>query len=125
VLWAFGEDLLEFQDVLEVHLGDQALLVRAQCYERRRVDGVERRNSPRQVGLRLDGVGPDYRRLDGVLNDFGSDVFTAPTGNGFQPLSPPVDLPEAPLTVGLALAGIIILGGYMVLRRRHAAAVAQ
>jgi hypothetical protein len=73
----------------------------------------------------LDGAGHIGYAAQANLNDFGSDVFTAPTGNGFQPLSPPVDLPEAPLTVGLALAGIIILGGYMVLRRRHRAAVAQ
>ena len=53
------------------------------------------------------------------LNDFGTDVFTAPSGNGFQPLSPPIDLPEAPLAAGLALAGIIIVGGFVVLSRRR------
>ena len=73
----------------------------------------------------LDGAGHIGYAAQTNLNDFGSDVFTAPTGNGFQPLSPPIDLPEAPLTVGLALAGIVILGGYLVLRRRHAVAVAQ
>jgi hypothetical protein len=70
----------------------------------------------------LDGAGHIGYAAQTNLNDFGSDVFTAPTGNGFQPLSPPDALPEAPLTVGLALAGIVILGGYIVLRRRQAVA---
>jgi hypothetical protein len=70
----------------------------------------------------LDGAGHIGYAAQTDLNDFGLDVFTAPTGNGLQPLSPPIDLPEAPLTVGLALAGIVIFGGYMVLRRRRAVA---
>ena len=39
------------------------------------------------------------------LNDFGADVFTAPSGNGFQPLQPPIDTPEASLMIGLPLPG--------------------
>ncbi len=70
----------------------------------------------------LDGAGHIGYAAQTNLNDFGSDVFTAPTGNGFQMLQPPDVLPEAPLTVGLALAGIVILGGYVVLRRRQALA---
>jgi hypothetical protein len=71
----------------------------------------------------LDSAGHLGYAAQTNLNDFGSDVFTAPSGDGFQPLSPPIDLPEAPLTVGLALAGLVVLGGFVIVRRRreHAA----
>jgi len=119
VLWAFGEDLLELRtmvDIFDVSSCTQAKAASA-------TDDITLTAGTGCGGL--DGAGHIGYPAQANLNDFGSDVFTAPKGNGFQPLSPPVDLPEAPLTVGLALAGITTLGGYMVLRRRHGAAVAQ
>jgi hypothetical protein len=53
------------------------------------------------------------------LADFGSDVFSAPSGNGFQQLQPPAQTPESPLTVGLPICGLAIIGGAMLLRRRR------
>jgi hypothetical protein len=70
----------------------------------------------------LDGDGHIGYAAQTDLNDFGADVFTAPSGNGFQPLQPPVDVPEAPLTIGLPLLAIGILG-VLVVRRRRARAV--
>jgi hypothetical protein len=56
------------------------------------------------------------------LDDFGSDVFSAPSGNGFQPIPPPNALPETPLAIALpALAGLFLMGAYLITRRRKGA----
>jgi hypothetical protein len=67
----------------------------------------------------LDGSGHLGYAAQTDLADFGSDVFTAPAGNGFQQLQPPPSTPEAPLTVAVPLAGLAILGGYILHRRRR------
>ena len=92
------------------------------CYSAGNSNGEDITITAGSVCGGLDGAGHLGYAAQTSLNDFGLDVFNAPTGNGFAPLSPPIDLPEAPLAVGLALAGIVIFGGYMVLRRRRAVA---
>jgi len=55
------------------------------------------------------------------LEDFGTDVFSAPSGNGFQPIgNPGTGTPEAPLALLLpASAGLLLFGGYGIVRRRR------
>jgi len=66
----------------------------------------------------LDGSGHIGYAAQVNLDDFGSDVFTAPSGNGFQAL-PPVNTPESPLTVGLPITGLVVVGGLLLVRRRR------
>jgi hypothetical protein len=67
----------------------------------------------------LDGLGHIGYAAQTDLTAFGSDVFSAPTGNGFQMIQPPNALPESPLVIALpASAGILFLGGFLVIRRR-------
>ena len=54
------------------------------------------------------------------LADFGSDISTAPDGNGFRPPRPPVHTFVAPLRVGLPVSGMGLLGGSLLRRRRRA-----
>jgi hypothetical protein len=67
----------------------------------------------------LDGSGHLGYAAQVNLADFGSDVFTAPSGNGFQPLSPPVDTPESPWTIGLPITGLVVIGGVLLVQRRR------
>ena len=70
----------------------------------------------------LDGQGHIGYAAQTGLTPFGSDVFTAPNGNGFLPPipgNPGEGLPEVTLTVLLpALAILLMGGGYLVMRRR-------
>ena len=59
------------------------------------------------------------------LAPFGADVFSAPSGNGWQPTAPPNALPEAPLAVALPACGIALLGGVLFMSRRRRKAVAS
>jgi MYXO-CTERM domain-containing protein len=65
----------------------------------------------------LDGDGHIGYAAQLGLAPFGSDVFSAPSGNGFNP-NPGTGTPEAPLTIALPALGLLVLGGYVVLRRR-------
>jgi hypothetical protein len=68
----------------------------------------------------LDGLGHIGYAAQTGLAAFGSDVFSAPSGNGFQQIQPPNALPEAPMVIALpATAGILFLGGFLVVRRRN------
>jgi hypothetical protein len=68
----------------------------------------------------LDGTGHLGYAAQVGLTTFGTDVFTAPDGNGFQAVQPPNALPEAPLVIALpALAGILFMGGFLIRRRRR------
>ena len=59
----------------------------------------------------LDGQGHLGYAAQVGLTGFGSDVFTAPNGNGFQQVQPPNALPEAPLVIAIpALAGDLVHG---------------
>jgi hypothetical protein len=51
-------------------------------------------------------------------------VFSSPSGGGFQEIQPPNALPESPMVIALpAAAGIVFLGGFLVIRRRKRALV--
>jgi Phosphoesterase family len=70
----------------------------------------------------LDGEGHIGYAAQTGLEPFGSDVFTAPSGNGFLPplpTNPGEGLPEAPLAVAFPALVLLLLGGYAVLRRRR------
>jgi hypothetical protein len=68
----------------------------------------------------LDGTGHLGYAAQVGLTGFGTDVFTAPDGNGFQQVQPPNALPEAPLVIAIpALAGILFMGGFLLRRRRR------
>ena len=72
----------------------------------------------------LDGQGHIGYAAQTGLTTFGTDVFTAPAGDGFlppAPTNPGEGLPEAPLTILLGAAGLVFMGGaYLVAsRRRH------
>jgi hypothetical protein len=68
----------------------------------------------------LDGNGHIGYAAQTGLESFGADVFSAPSGNGFQPIGPPNALPETPLAIALpALAGILLMAGFLVTRRRR------
>ncbi len=68
----------------------------------------------------LDGQGHIGYAAQVNLDAFGSDVFSAPSGNGFQQIQPPNALPESPVVILLpAIAGIGLMGGYLLIRRRR------
>ena len=70
----------------------------------------------------LDGQGHIGYAAQTGLEPFGADVFTAPNGNGFFPpipSNPGEGLPEAPLVVVFPAIGILIMSGYLVMRRRR------
>jgi hypothetical protein len=68
----------------------------------------------------LDGQGHIGYAAQTGLETFGTDVFSSPAGDGFQQTQPPNALPEAPLEVALpALAGIVLMGGIALSRRRR------
>jgi hypothetical protein len=72
----------------------------------------------------LDGIGHIGYAAQVGLQPFGADVFSAPSGNGWQPTAPPNALPEAPLAVGLPACGIVLLGGLLFMSRRRRKALA-
>jgi hypothetical protein len=70
----------------------------------------------------LDGAGHIGYAAQVNLAAFGSDVFSSPSGNGFGQIQPPNALPESPLVILLpAIAGILLLGGFVLLRHRRRA----
>ncbi|MGO8861974.1 MAG: phosphoesterase [Acidimicrobiales bacterium] len=70
----------------------------------------------------LDGEGHLGYAAQANLDAFGADVFSSPSGNGFQQIQPPNALPESPMVIALpALAGIVLMGGLLVIRRRRRA----
>jgi hypothetical protein len=73
----------------------------------------------------LDGFGHIGYAAQVGLAPFGADVFSAPSGNGWQPTAPPNALPEAPLAVALPACGIALLGGVLFMSRRRRKAVAS
>jgi hypothetical protein len=73
----------------------------------------------------LDGQGHIGYAAQVGLTAFGSDVFTAPGGNGFMPpipSNPGEGTPEVPLAIALPALALLLMGGYMVRRRRRGAA---
>ncbi len=68
----------------------------------------------------LDGLGHIGYAAQTNLSDFGSDVFSAPNGNG----GPPPVLPESPLAIALPLSGIVLLAGIVLWRRRRSTSAA-
>ena len=75
----------------------------------------------------LDGQGHIGYAAQTGLEPFGADVFTSPSGNGFLPpipANPGEGTPEAPLAVGLPALGILVMLGYLVVRRRRNGATA-
>ncbi len=73
----------------------------------------------------LDGLGHLGYAAQTNLADFGADVFSAPTGNGWQPTAPPNALPESPLAVALPACGIVLLGGLLFMSRRRRRALSN
>ncbi len=74
----------------------------------------------------LDGQGHIGYAAQTGLEAFGSDVFTAPGGNGFMPpipTNPGEGLPESPLVVAIPAIGVLLMGGYLVLRHRRNQAI--
>jgi hypothetical protein len=71
----------------------------------------------------LDGLGHIGYAAQTGLTPFGADVFSSPSGNGFNP-NPGTGAPEAPLAVALPAVGILLIGGYLVVRRRRHGATA-
>ena len=72
----------------------------------------------------LDGDGHIGYAAQVGLEPFGTDVFTAPTGNGFMPpipINPGEGLPEVPLAIALPALALLVMAGYVVRRRRKAA----
>jgi hypothetical protein len=74
----------------------------------------------------LDGRGHIGYAAQVNLAAFGSDVFSAPGGNGFeqiQQIRPASALSESPLVILLpAIGGIVLVSGFLVLRRRRSVA---
>ena len=72
----------------------------------------------------LDGQGHIGYAAQVGLTAFGTDVFTAPSGNGFMPpipSNPGEGTPEAPLAVALPALALLVMAGYVVRRRRKVA----
>ncbi len=72
----------------------------------------------------LDGLGHIGYAAQTGLTPFGADVFSSPSGNGFNPNPGNRRAPEAPLAVALPAVGILLIGGYLVVRRRRHGATA-
>jgi hypothetical protein len=73
----------------------------------------------------LDGEGHIGYAAQTGLATFGSDVFTAPSGDGFMPpipTNPGEGTPEAPLAVALPALALLAMAGFVVRRRRKAVA---
>ena len=76
----------------------------------------------------LDGTGHIGYAAQSGLEPFGTDVFTAPAGNGFMPPipgNPGEGLPEASLVVAFPAIGLLLLGGFWVVRRRRDRVIIQ
>jgi LPXTG-motif cell wall-anchored protein len=73
----------------------------------------------------LDGLGHIGYAAQVGLTTFGSDVFSAPNGNGFQPITLPNtgQTPEAPLVVALPVLGLLAMGAYLLISRRRRSVV--
>jgi hypothetical protein len=69
----------------------------------------------------IDGLGHIGYAAQTRLTPFGADVFSAPSGDGFNP-NPGTGTPESPLAVALPALGILLIGGYLVVRRRRTGA---
>jgi hypothetical protein len=72
----------------------------------------------------LDGQGHIGYAAQVGLTPFGTDVFTAPAGDGFMPpipANPGEGTPEAPLAVALPALALLAMAGYVVRRRRKGA----
>jgi hypothetical protein len=71
----------------------------------------------------LDGQGHIGYAAQTNLEPFGTDVFTAPSGNGFLPpvpTNPGEGLPEVSLTILLPALGLLLMGGaYLAVRRNR------
>ncbi len=71
----------------------------------------------------LDGAGPHrLRRPDRTRRRSGATCSPRRAGNGFLPplpTNPGEGLPEAPLAVAFPALGLLLLGGYLVVRRRR------
>ena len=70
----------------------------------------------------LDGQGHIGYAAQTGLEPFGTDVFTAPSGNGFMPpipTNPGEGLPEASLVVAFPAIALLLMGGFLVMRRRR------
>jgi MYXO-CTERM domain-containing protein len=72
----------------------------------------------------LDGQGHIGYAAQAGLTTFGTDVFTAPGGNGFMPpipTNPGEGTPEVPLAIALPALALLLMAGYVVRRRRRVA----
>jgi hypothetical protein len=72
----------------------------------------------------LDGQGHIGYAAQVGLTPFGTDIFTAPAGDGFMPpipANPGEGTPEAPLAVALPALALLAMAGYVVRRRRKGA----
>jgi hypothetical protein len=72
----------------------------------------------------LDGLGHIGYAAQVGLTPFGSDVFTAPSGDGFMPpipSNPGEGTPEVPLAIALPAFALLIMAGYAVRRHRKGA----
>jgi hypothetical protein len=72
----------------------------------------------------IDGLGHIGYAAQVGLTLFGSDVFTAPSGNGFMPpipSNPGEGTPEVPFAIALPAVGLLLMAGFVVRRRRKGA----
>jgi LPXTG-motif cell wall-anchored protein len=76
----------------------------------------------------LDGQGHIGYAAQAGLTPFGTDVFTAPLGNGFMPPipnNPGEGLPEFSVTVAFPVIGLLLIGGYWLVHRRRNRAIVR
>jgi len=112
--------------------GEKALRCAIPIAPDRRARGSSCTGTPTDVTLPagsvcggLDGEGHIGYAAQTGLATFGSDVFTAPSGDGFMPpipTNPGEGTPEAPLAVALPALALLAMAGFVVRRRRKAVA---
>jgi len=76
----------------------------------------------------LDGQGHIGYAAQTGLTPFGTDVFTAPLGNGFMPpipQNPGEALPEFSMAVAFPAMGLLLIAGFWVVRRRRNGAIVR